>query len=161
MTDEDLSMLPVAARPFQGRGAGLASRLVATAIDAITVVALLVVGYGGYLAVRVVVSPRSFTPPNVPFVWTVLAFLTTVALYLTASWWVVGHTVGERLMGLRVLPVGGEHLRLPRALLRAALCVAFPAGLLWCVVDRRRRSVQDVVLRTRVVYHWLPRQQHR
>jgi hypothetical protein len=37
---------------------------------------------------------------------------------------------------------------------RAAACVAFPAGLLWVAVSRRRRrrSIQDVLLRTVVVY---------
>ena len=33
----------------------------------------------------------------------------------------------------------------------------FPLGLLWCAVDGSRRSVQDVVLRTTVVYDWQPR----
>ena len=33
----------------------------------------------------------------------------------------------------------------------------FPIGLFWCVVSPERRSVQDVVLWTRVVYDWMPR----
>jgi uncharacterized RDD family membrane protein YckC len=36
--------------------------------------------------------------------------------------------------------------------LRAVACVVFPVGLLWVVVDKRRRSLQDIVFRTRVVY---------
>ena len=44
-----------------------------------------------------------------------------------------------------------------RALLRAALCVGFPIGLLWCAVSPSRRSLQDAVLRTSVVYDWRPR----
>jgi uncharacterized RDD family membrane protein YckC len=35
--------------------------------------------------------------------------------------------------------------------------VGFPVGLLWCAADPARRSVQDIVLRTSVVYNWLPR----
>jgi uncharacterized RDD family membrane protein YckC len=36
--------------------------------------------------------------------------------------------------------------------LRAVACVLFPVGLAWVAVDRRRRSVQDIVLGTRVIY---------
>ena len=38
------------------------------------------------------------------------------------------------------------------AAVRAVACVLFPVGLLWVVVDRRRRSLQDVVLGSRLVY---------
>jgi len=30
----------------------------------------------------------------------------------------------------------------------------FAVGLLWVVVDRRRRSLQDIIFRTKVVYAW-------
>jgi hypothetical protein len=42
-----------------------------------------------------------------------------------------------------------------RAGLRALLCVIFPVGLFWSAVSRRR-SVQDVVMRSVVVYDWHP-----
>jgi hypothetical protein len=32
--------------------------------------------------------------------------------------------------------------------------VLFAFGLGWAVIDRRRRSLQDIVLRTTVVYDW-------
>jgi hypothetical protein len=34
------------------------------------------------------------------------------------------------------------------------LCVLFPLLLFWAVVDRHRRSVQDLLVRTSVVYDW-------
>jgi len=37
-------------------------------------------------------------------------------------------------------------------LMRAICCVLFPIGLLWVVIDRRRRSLQDIVFGTRVIY---------
>jgi hypothetical protein len=40
------------------------------------------------------------------------------------------------------------------ALLRAILCVIFPIGLLWSVVSDSSRSLQDVLLRTSVIYDW-------
>jgi hypothetical protein len=39
-----------------------------------------------------------------------------------------------------------------RAVLRAALCVVFPLGLLWCALSRHRRSLQDLVVGSAVVY---------
>jgi len=64
-------------------------------------------------------------------------------------------------MGVRVAAGQGAPLRLPRAFLRAALCTVFPVGLLWCAVNPKRRSVQDLVLWTSVVYDWLPRASNR
>ena len=43
------------------------------------------------------------------------------------------------------------------ALARALLYVAFPIGLVWCAGSGTHRSLQDVVLRTSVVYDWMPR----
>jgi hypothetical protein len=40
------------------------------------------------------------------------------------------------------------------ALARATLCALLPVGLLWAAVDTRRHSVQDLLLRTAVVYDW-------
>jgi hypothetical protein len=36
--------------------------------------------------------------------------------------------------------------------LRAALCVVFPLGLLWCALSRHRRSLQDLVIGSAVLY---------
>ena len=61
------------------------------------------------------------------------------------------------VMGVRVV-LG--HRRQPgplRALVRAAACVVFPVGVVWCAVSRTRRSVQDLLVRTWVVYDWRPR----
>jgi hypothetical protein len=38
--------------------------------------------------------------------------------------------------------------------LRAAFCVAFAVGVFWVLVSSSNRSVQDVVLRTSVIYDW-------
>ena len=50
----------------------------------------------------------------------------------------------------------GRKLRVVGAFVRAVFCTAFPIGLLWCAVSPANRSVQDVVLRTSVVYDWTP-----
>ena len=75
-------------------------------------------------------------------------------VYLTAGWATTGRTYGSALLGLRVLARDGQHLHWAGASIRAVFCTFFPLGLAWVVLSRKRRSVQDVVLGTRVVYDW-------
>ena len=56
-------------------------------------------------------------------------------------------------MGLRVIGRRSGRVAPAVALLRAITYVLFPVGLLWVAVDRNRRSLQDIVFRTRVVYN--------
>jgi uncharacterized RDD family membrane protein YckC len=60
-------------------------------------------------------------------------------------------------MGLRVLGRGGRPLRLVGAAIRAVFVVVVPIGIAWVLVSRDNRSLQDIVLGTRVVYDWQPR----
>ena len=57
-------------------------------------------------------------------------------------------------MGLRVVNFRGEHQRWGGAAVRSLFCTTFPIGLLWVIVSGANRSVQDVVLRTSVIYDW-------
>jgi uncharacterized RDD family membrane protein YckC len=156
--DKDrLSVLPPEARGFQGTAAGVATRVAASTIDGLVVAVSLLAAYGGYVALRLVISPRSFHAPDHSFLWVAFVFLDGVVVYLTLAWWIGGRTVGDRVMGLQVVRRRGGRLGFLRALARAVLCVVFPVGLLWCAVDPSRRSLQDLVLRTSVVYNWLPR----
>ena len=157
MDKEELSVLPTEARPYQGAAAGVATRVAASTIDGVVVGVALLVSYAGYVGLRLVLSPRSFHAPDHSLLWLALTFLTSVEVYLTAAWWISGRTLGNRVMGLQVVGSGAERIGLLRAFARAVLCVIFPIGLLWCAVDPARRSLQDVVLRTSVVYNWLPR----
>ena len=61
---------------------------------------------------------------------------------------------GAVVMGVEVVGRGDgwQRVRLPIAVLRAVACVLFPIGLAWVLLDRERRSAQDVLLGTRVVY---------
>ncbi len=74
--------------------------------------------------------------------------------YLTASWATTGRTYGDHLLGLRVLSYRGERMMLAGAAARAALYVVFPIGVLYVGLSPANRSVQDVLLRTSVVYDW-------
>ena len=59
-------------------------------------------------------------------------------------------------MGLRVQKRHGENLGLGLAALRSALSIVFALGLLWSIVSRQNKSLQDVVLGTEVVFDWAP-----
>ena len=58
-------------------------------------------------------------------------------------------------MGLRVVNRHGTRLGWGSAAVRSAFCTVFAFGLLWVIVSRANRSVQDVAMRTSVVYDWV------
>jgi len=154
---DELSVLPPEARPYQGTTAGIATRFTANTIDGVIVGAALLGAYAGYLALRLVLDPRGFHTPDRSLAFVMVVYLDAVVVYLTIAWWFGGRTLGDRVMGLQVTSRGGGGLGFLRSFGRAVLCVIFPIGLVWCVVDPRRRSLQDIAVRSSVVYNWLPR----
>ena len=156
MTDHDLTNIPREARAFQGRPAGIVSRLIANTIDAAVVGVILLGGYLGVNGLLFFLDPRSFHFREPIPLLTLTAAFVVAGLYLGISWAVVARTYGCHVMGLRVVGRRGRRLRVIVALARGAFCVVFPIGLFWCVINPRSRSVQDIVLRTSVVYDWMP-----
>jgi uncharacterized RDD family membrane protein YckC len=148
--------VPREARAYQGRRAGMVTRTIAAAVDSVVVLVVVMVGVlslnGGYF----LLDPRGFhvlgTSPEV----LVNALLVTAVLYLAGSWSLVGRTYGCHLMGVRIVDRRGRSPRLVTALLRAILYVVFPLGLVWCGIGRSRKSLQDLLLGTSVVYDWMP-----
>jgi len=158
VSEGGVSPLPREARPYQGQRAGLVTRAVAAAIDWLLVVLALLLGYVGIAIVLFLVDPRSFTFPDLKLVWSLTTAFVVLVLYLTVAWWMTGRSYGCHVMGLRVVGLRGRKPRFVGALLRAAFCAVFPIGLLWVAVSHENRSVQDVVLRTSVIYDWQPTQ---
>ena len=152
-----ISPVPREARPFQGERAGLVTRLIAATVDALCVAAALVAAYAGTNLALFMVDPRGFEFAEASIFTSVTTALVVCVVYLAAAWSITGRTYGDHVMGLRVVNGRGSRVRTPRALIRAVLCVGFPIGLLWCSVSSSRRSLQDAVLRTSVIYDWRPR----
>ena len=73
----------------------------------------------------------------------------------TWGWATTGRSLGDHIMGLRVVSHSGHALGWATAAVRAAFCLAFPFGLLWVLVSGANRSAQDVVLRTSVIHEWV------
>lgn len=135
--------------------AGLVTRFAASTIDAAVVVGLLAGGYLLLVAGRFLLSPQTFRFPAPSLGWLLIGFLALAIIYLTVTWATAGRSYGDHVMGLRVLGARGQtRVGWASALLRATFAVLVPIGLLWVTVSRANRSLQDVVLRTSVVYDW-------
>ncbi len=146
--------VPREARPFQGHRAGLVTRAAAGAIDVGIVIIALGVCYLGVFAFLFLLEPRNFTAPR-PSPGLVYAVGTLLLiLYLAVCWMGNGRTYGDHVMGLRVVNHKGGRLHPLRALARAVFYAIFPIGLLWVLVSGQNRSLQDLVLRTSVIYDW-------
>ena len=146
--------LPAAARRFQGQPAGVVSRLLAAVIDFAVVAGIFAAGYLAVSGVIFLWAPVSFSFPAAGRTVVVAGVAALLWAYLTVSWATTGRTVGDDVVGLRVVGRRGGHPALVIALARALLCLIFPIGLLWCAVSERNESLQDVVLRTSVRYAW-------
>ena len=138
--------------PEPQRVAGIVSRGVAAFIDLIVVSIVIGLLYLGLLLSKLIFNPTAFQLPSVDVLFSTAAVLFISALYLAVAWSVSGCTVGAVAMGLRVVGRRSDRVRPVVAVLRAVACVLFPIGLAWVAVDKRRRSVQDILLGTRVIY---------
>jgi uncharacterized RDD family membrane protein YckC len=136
--------------------AGVVTRLLAAAVDAVVVVLLTAVLDLTAAGARFLWSPMDFRWPRPAAPVVVAALLLVAVVYLAVAWALTGRTYGSRLMGLRVLSSRHRLLRWSRSILRALVSVLWPLGLLWCGISRTRLSVADVVLRTVVVYDVQP-----
>lgn len=115
---------------------------------------MIVVGYLGVSAFRLVLRPRIFRWPEPGALNLSVMGAAVFALYLAVSWAATGRSAGKQIMGLRAVRPDGSRIGLGRASVRAVVCVLFPFGLLWCAFDRQGRAVHDLIAGTSVVYDW-------
>ncbi|WP_457206888.1 RDD family protein [Nocardioides sp. P5_C9_2] len=156
MTEPPLSAVPAEARAFQGRNAGLVTRSIAAIVDAAVVGVVLVAMYLGLNGLLFLIDPRAFTFRATNLLFSLAMAWGVTVVYLTVCWAVTGRSYGCHVMGLSVVDRRGRRPRLWTALVRAAICAFVPIGLLWCGWSRSNRSLQDLLLGTRVVYDWIP-----
>jgi uncharacterized RDD family membrane protein YckC len=136
--------------------AGLATRMLAFAADAIVidVVAWLV---GGIVAVAVSAFDPSDAVQSVLVTGGAVAGAIWTVAYFVGFWSTSGQTPGDRLMRIRVQDVTtAEVIPVHRAIGRFAglvlSVVLLFAGVLWMLVDRRRRGLHDHLAGTAVTY---------
>jgi uncharacterized RDD family membrane protein YckC len=146
--------MPSAALSRQGQPAGVVSRLLANSVDFLVVLVFLGGVYLGVCGWRLLSNPSGFAFPSAPRAVVLGLGAGFSMLYLTLCWWLAGRTYGDRLMALKVRNFRQQKLLFVGSATRAALCLIFPIGVLWCAVNPSNRSVQDVILRTSVIYDW-------
>ena len=149
--------VPVEARAFQGQRAGIVTRTAACVVDFAVTVGVLVAGYATWTTVTFLLKPAQFSFPAPSFLLLLLCADLFLLAYFTVAWATTGRSYGAHLLGLRVVNYRGERVRWAMALVRAGFCVVFPIGLYWAVVSPTKRSLQDSVLRTSVLYDWTSR----
>jgi uncharacterized RDD family membrane protein YckC len=132
--------------------AGMVTRSLANIADLVVVALIVAGGYAAVAATRFLLGPTTFSFPAPSPGTLLLLGLCVQAVYFAVTWAAVGGTYGDRLLGLRVGDNTGGRLGWGRCATRAVLCTLFPVGLVWVLVSRENRSVQDVLLRTSVVY---------
>ena len=132
--------------------AGIVSRGLAALVDMLVVLLTLGLLYLGLALTALMVNPTSFRFPAPNLIFSTAVTAVVSALYLTACWTLSGRTLGAILLGIRVTARSAERLGVAVAIVRAVACVLFPIGLGWVAVDRQRRSIQDIVLGSRVIY---------
>jgi len=139
---------------LQGRPAGVVTRTMAGAADYALVWAIVGGGYLGIGILGFLWNPVRFSWPTIPLGWILIAGFAVMVVYLWAAWATRGKTVGAVLLGTRVVSLDGDRLDPVRALLRALFVTVFPIGLFTCALTPGSRSVHDIALGTRVVYHY-------
>ena len=157
MTEGGISPIPREARRYQSQRAGVVSRMAAAIIDALVVGVITLIGYAAIAGLMFMVSPRTFSFPQASWLLSLTGMLAVAVIYLTVAWAMSGRTYGNLVMGLRVVGRGARPLGALRALARAVACTLLPIGLLWSAVNADKLSLQDLLLRTFVVYDWQPR----
>lgn len=139
---------------LHGRPAGVVTRMAAGVIDYAVVGLVVLIGHLSVVALIFVTHPVGFTWPRISWLILILSGVLVMVLYLSIAWSATGKPLGGSVMGTRVVTRSGGRLTYTLALLRAVIVVAFPIGLFWCAVNPGGRSLQDVALRTRVIYDY-------
>jgi uncharacterized RDD family membrane protein YckC len=161
--DAALRSMPKEARDLQGERAGFVSRVLAAGID-VVLVFLVVLGTVALVwMLSFLINPVSVTTPavsgdgaRIPQVGAIILYGYFLNwLYWTVCWATSGRTLGNLVMGLKVVNFRGKHMSWGGAAVRSLFCTTFPIGLLWVVVSGANRSVQDVVIRSSVMYDWV------
>lgn len=143
------------ARERQGVRAGFWSRMAGAAFDllAIIMITFLFGVIAGFL--KFLFTAEAFELPKLAWSASV-SFTGGLALaYYAGSWATTGRTIGEAVMGLRVVTESGRRVRLGRAVVRALAVIAVGAPCtLWCIVSKKNAALYDLPLKTTVVYDW-------
>jgi uncharacterized RDD family membrane protein YckC len=158
-------------RKLVGQYAGFLSRAVGLILDYVIIAAIIV---GSGILVNLLFSALRIDlaacPAGTPIdsvttgvcvggrVSLVLFAIILSPLYYVFFWSLTGQTIGQRVIGLRVVRLNGRRLGFWLSLVRwigYQLCIfTLGIGFLWVLVDNRRMGWHDKLARTCVLYAW-------
>jgi uncharacterized RDD family membrane protein YckC len=134
--------------------AGIATRGIALAVDAAVANGIYIIGAALLGLIGSLVG--DLRPAWLVALLAALGWTLVVGGYFVLFWTTTGQTPGMRMMRLRVVTYGGEHVHFIRALIRLGglvlAIIPLFAGFLPVFVDERRRALQDFLARTVVVH---------
>ncbi len=158
---------------LQGQYAGFISRFLAYIID-IVIILLILVLVGGTIqliltffglddAVTQIEQSISLQGSILRFITAAWGIGLIAFLYFVLSWTVTsGKTLGNGLMGLRIVPMNGTRLTLMWAIWRYIAfwmsVLALGLGIFWILVSDKRQGWHDKMARTCVIYDWPARE---
>jgi uncharacterized RDD family membrane protein YckC len=140
--------------PLEGHRAGFASRAIAFTVDFLIVIAGYPAMLWGIGLTRGLLQFEAPSYPDLPTAVSALLSATWTIGYFALAWTVVGRTVGQAVLGLRVVRRSQPALGIMRALARAWLMMltVFLVGPLWLFFSRSRLALHDRLTGTQVVY---------
>jgi uncharacterized RDD family membrane protein YckC len=143
---------------LQGTRAGFVSRVTAGALDVSIVFLILLAAEAMFAAVRALFGEEPFDFPDVGALENSGMLLALLVAVLTLAWSGSGRTLGDSVVGLRVVREDGGRLTWARALVRAVIVVAFHVlAMGWILVSRKNAGLHDLACHTTVIYDWRAR----
>lgn len=139
---------------LEGRRAGFVTRAAAFVIDFLVVVA----GYPAIMwGIGVLIGLTRFEQPQYPELPDGLEVTISAAwtwCYFAGSWYAVGRTVGQAVMGVRVVGRPTSRIGITRCLLRTwvMFLTLFVVGPVWLLCSSSRLALHDRVAGTQVIY---------
>jgi uncharacterized RDD family membrane protein YckC len=152
-----VSLSPARARVerLQGRRAGIVSRILANAIDFVTIFVIYVGLLVAFAVVDFLATSGDFHMPDPSPRFHAIAIPVVQIVYLAIGWSGWTRTVGKELMGLRVVDTKARPLTLRRGFVRSIVCTLIGEPLLlWAAVSKRNAAVYDLFLHTAVIHDW-------
>ena len=161
----------MAGRNLEGQYAGFLSRVVGLILDYAIITAIVV---GGGILVNLLFSTlridMAACPTGTPInsvqtlvcvggrVFLVFFAIILSPLYFVFFWSLTGQTLGQRVMGLRVVRLNSRRMGIGLSLVRwigYQVCIfTLGIGFLWVLIDNRRMGWHDKLARTCVIYAW-------
>ncbi len=145
---------------LQGRRAGIVSRGVALTID----FGVVLIGYPlimwGIGIVQGLVHFEQPSYPDLPNGLTVAIYAAWSWGYFALSWWATGRTIGQALLGLRVVSRGRRRIGPIRSAIRTWVMFAtmFVIGPLWLLFSKSRLAIHDRAANSQVVHDIAPKE---